>query len=75
VPQGAILGGLALPILVAVVVMQAPSNNRLEDDAIVPALRTSARAPQPERWASREWNVRFRSDAAAASSFPERLGV
>ena len=25
-------------------------NSRLEDDAIVPALRASARAPQPERW-------------------------
>jgi hypothetical protein len=29
--------------------MNRRSNNRLEDDAIVPALRAFARAPQPER--------------------------
>jgi len=29
--------------------MTLPSNPRLEDDATVPALHASARAPQPER--------------------------
>ena len=35
-----------------------PANNRLEDDAIVLTLRASARAPQPERWATTERGAR-----------------
>jgi hypothetical protein len=34
--------------------MELRPNSRLEDDAIVPALRAFARAPQPERSAAKE---------------------